>query len=131
MRSLATVGKTGVDEEAAILLRHDDDALASLTVSLRAATPSDARIVGTGGHIHLPCPWWAVTRLVVRRDGEAEETLELPAPGGGFAPETEAFMAAIRAGAAEVPGMPHAESLAILRTLDALRAEWGVRHPGE
>ena len=38
---------------------------------------------------------------------------------------------AIEAGATECPEMPHEETLSILRIMDGLRAQWGVRYPFE
>ena len=38
---------------------------------------------------------------------------------------------AIREGKCECPELPHAESLRILRQMDALRAQWGIRYPFE
>jgi len=131
MASVATLGETGVDEEEAIVLGHAGGRQSLLAASLRVDTPREARILGTDGSLTLPFPWWAASRLVLRRRGGAEEILDLPGRGAGYAHEAEAFMDAIRAGDAEVAGMPLGESLRILRTMDALRARWGVRYPGE
>jgi hypothetical protein len=35
----------------------------------------------------------------------------------------------MRCGAVETEYMPHAETLRIMRLLDSLRAEWGVKYP--
>ncbi|MCS4192134.1 hypothetical protein GGP50_000329 [Salinibacter ruber] len=40
-------------------------------------------------------------------------------------------MACLREGRTESPVMPLDESHALLRTMDALRAEWGVAYPQE
>ncbi len=40
-------------------------------------------------------------------------------------------MRCIRAGATESPVMPLDETLSIMRTLDAIRAQIGVRYPDE
>jgi hypothetical protein len=37
----------------------------------------------------------------------------------------------MRAGEIESPGMPHADTLTILSIMDTLRAQWGVKFPGE
>ena len=37
----------------------------------------------------------------------------------------------IRSGKSESEVMPPAESLAVLKTMDALRAQWGLRYPTE
>ncbi len=35
------------------------------------------------------------------------------------------------AGLLESPVMPHAETVSVIRTLDAIRAQWGLRYPFE
>jgi hypothetical protein len=40
-------------------------------------------------------------------------------------------MRCLREGALESPGMTLDESLAIMRTMDGIRALWGLKYPGE
>ena len=129
IRAVANRGATGVDEETAMVLRHARGELATLSCSLRADTPREAHIVGTAGRVRLLSPWWAGTRLAIQRPDAAEELLELPSRGGGYAHEAEAFMALLRAGRTEPDVMPLDESLAIMRTMDAIRGQCGVRYP--
>ena len=129
--STANLGATGVDEEAAIVLRHDRDRISNLTISFRADTPLEAHVIGTDGRLVLRRPWWAGERLdVMTRDGRVEE-LDCLSRGGGFAHEAEAFMDMIRTGSLDSDVMPLAESLEILRTMDGLRERWGLRYPFE
>jgi len=52
--------------------------------------------------------------------------------GGGFDDQqAEAFMDLLRAGRAEPDVMPLDESVAIMRTMDAVRAQCGVRYPAD
>lgn len=131
VRTMATLGATGVDEEAAILLRHAGGQLSVLSCSLRVDTPREARILGTGGSITLCRPWWGASRIVLQTRAGRDEVIELPHRGGGYAHEAEAFMELIRAGVPESAIMPLDESLAIMRTMDGLRTAWGLRYPGE
>jgi len=128
--SAANLGPTGVDEETAILLHHAHGELAVLTASTRLATPDRARIHGTEGWIRIHPPWQGSTRLTVGHQ-DAEETLDLPHRGGGFAHQIEAFVELVREGRRDSPVMPLAESLAVMRTVDTIRAQWGLRYPGE
>ena len=59
----------------------------------------------------------------------APEVFEAPHRSNGY--EYKAFMACLTAGQKECALMPPAESLAILTVLDGLRAQWGLRYPGE
>ncbi len=127
----ANLGPTGVDEEGAILLQHRGGQLALLACALRLDTQREAVIQGTAGRIRLHHPWWAASRLTVTGADGRQETSDLPARGGGFAHEAEAFMDLVRAGCRDAPRIPLAESLAVMRTLDAVRDQWGLVYPGE
>jgi predicted dehydrogenase len=131
IHTVANLGTTGVDEEAAILLRHGGGRLSVLSCAIRVATPCDAHILGTLGRITIHCPWWGASRITLRPDDAGPQELEFALRGGGFTHEAEAFMAMIRSGDLESEVMPLDESLAILRTMDAIRSRWGLRYPGE
>jgi len=129
--TMANLGSTGVDEEAAILLRHAGGRLSLLGCALRVDTPREARILGTRGSITITRPWWAGSRLVIDTGDGDPEVVDLPVRGGGYAHEAEAFMDLVRTGRRDSPVMPLAESLAILQTMDTIRARWGQRYPQE
>lgn len=131
IHAAANLGETGVDEECAILLHHAGGTLALLAAASRLATPCEARVSGTEGWIRLHAPWHATTRLTVAAAGGGEETFILPHRGGGYAHEAEEFMDLIRKGRRDSAIMPLRESLSVMRTLDAIRAQWGLRYPGE
>lgn len=128
---LATLGGTGVDEQAAIVLGYAGGQLATLTTAIRTNIPHEALILGTAGYIRLHEQWWCPTRLTVQRDGQPAETIALPYQGNGYHYEAAEAMRCLRAGEIESPVLPHAETLVIMQTLDALRAQWGLRYPGE
>jgi predicted dehydrogenase len=129
IQATANLGATGVDEETAVILRHARGELAVLAASLRVDTPREAHILGTKGRIRILFPWWAGTRIAVQEGDSEEQVFELPSRGGGLTHEAEAFMELLRTGRAESPVMPLDESLAIMRTMDTIRAQCGVRYP--
>ena len=61
-----TRAETGVDDADAIILSHSGGRLAVLTVSLNAATPNDAIVMGTGGQIRLHEPFYRPHLLTIR-----------------------------------------------------------------
>ena len=56
MASLANVGTTGVDEEAAMILHFPTGAMATLTTAIRLNTPQESTILGTDGSIKIRPP---------------------------------------------------------------------------
>ncbi len=128
--SHAHLGKTGVDEQNAIVLKHQNGALALLSSTIRAATPQEAFIMGTEGNIRVCAPWWQPEKLVLT-DTNGEETFSSPLPHNGYAYEAAEVMRCLREGRLGSPLMPLAETLSIMQTLDTCRAQWGLRYPGD
>lgn len=131
MSAHATLGATGVDELCSIIFTYECGAQALLSASLQVNTPKQAHLCGTEGRIHIPPPWWKPSEaLLVRNDG-SQEHLQYPYEGDGLQFEIRHVHDCLRQGLTESPWMPLDETLAIMRTLDALRAQMGVRYPGE
>jgi predicted dehydrogenase len=126
----ATLGETGVDEQAAFVLGYGGGGLASLTCAVRTNTPQEARIDGEAGRISLD-GFWHAEKAVLHAEGHGTETVELPLRGGGFEFEAAEAMRCLEAGLTESPDLPLDETLAIAETMDALRAQWGLRYPME
>jgi predicted dehydrogenase len=128
---VAEMGSTGVDEQAAATLSHPGGALALLHTSIRTNTFHEASIIGTIGKIKLQPSWWRGTDMTLFLDNEGEELLEFPYTGNGYQFEAEAFMDCLREGKSECAIMPLDETLSIMKTMDALRAQWGLKYPME
>ncbi len=129
--ALATVGASGVDEETAILLGYTGGELALLSTTVTTNTPHEATLLGTDGWLRLMPPWWAGQELLLQRNGQPSERIVRPYLGNGYGHEAIAVADAVCAGLGESDVMPLSASLAILRTLDAVRAQIGVRYPSE
>lgn len=122
---LATLGETGVDEQCVMSMRYPGGGLAMLSSAIRTDTPQEAVLSCTGGMVRIPS-FWCPDRLIV--DGE-ERPFDIA--GNGYHYQALEVAERVRAGDLESPVIPHEESLAILRTMDTLRGEWGVHYPGE
>jgi predicted dehydrogenase len=86
--------------------------------------------MGTEGFIRLHSPWWRGTAMTLHKSGR-EERFELPHQGNGYTHEAAEVGRCLRQGLAESPVMPLEETLAVMRTLDRIRAAWGLRYPME
>lgn len=127
----ARFGETGVDEESTALLGYDGGVQALLTMALRLESPREAHILGTGGSIWIPEPWWKSERIVVRHKGREDETIDLPRLENGFIYQANEIMELIRAGKTESEIMPLDDSLAVMRIMDRIRKRWGLKYPME
>jgi len=126
IRAWADLGPQRTDRNTAMILGYASGALASLTCSLVSATPWLAVVAGTHGRIELPsvmCP----QHLTLHR-GESAEVIDLSYRGKGYHFEAAEVNRCLREGLTESPTMPHAESLAVLTTLDPVRAQIGVTY---
>ena len=126
--SLAHIGETGVDEQAAVLLRYDAGQIASLSCAITTRTSQDARIFGTKGSIHIP-NFPRATSATLEISGKEPVQIEMPFIGNGFEYQILEVMRCLRAGKLESDVMPLDESLAIVKTMDVARAQWGLEYP--
>lgn len=127
----ATLGATGVDELCGMLLVYENGAQAVLSASLQVETPKQAHICGTLARIYMPAPWWKPSEAYLIRNDGSQEHLFYPYEGDGLQFEIRHVHDCLRRNLRESPWMPLAETLAIMHTLDTLRAQMGVRYPGE
>ena len=129
--SHAHMGKTGVDEESALILAHAQGQLAQLSAAIRTETPQEAIIMGTQGRIRIHSEWWRPKAMTLAREGVEAGRMEFPFEGNGYQFEALEVMNCLRAGKSESSVMPLNETLSIMRSLDAIRAQWGLKYPME
>jgi predicted dehydrogenase len=120
-----------VDEQSAIILGHDSGELATIYCAVLATTFQEASIMGTEGRIKIHGPWWKGKSITVMRDNNKDDFLEFPYEGTGFQFEAEEFMRLLREGEKESKIMPLDETLSIMKTMDTVRAMWGLKYPVE
>jgi predicted dehydrogenase len=131
IRSLPTLGKNGVDEQAGILLGHKNGGLAVLASAIQTQTPHDAFIMGTEGMIRLHDTFWNATEVSLIPAEGNPRTLSFPFHCNGYEYEAREAQACLRAGRLESETMPHRTTLEVMDTLDAIRRQWGLRYPME
>ena len=124
--TLADIGQTGVDEQAGVLLLHNQGQISILNTAIRTNTPQEAMLMGTEGQIKIESPWWIPTRLTVKG-----EMYDIPFEGNGYNYEAMEAMNCFRAGQIESQIMPHQETLSIMKSLDQIRQQWNLAYPSE
>jgi predicted dehydrogenase len=129
--TLADLGETGVDEQAGIILGYPGAQMAILATAVRTSTPMETTIIGSLGQIRIHSPSWCPTKFTLTNVKGTSEVIELPFAGNGYNYEAAEVGRCLRAGLKESPQMTLDETLAVMGTLDAIRAEWGLRYPME
>lgn len=130
IHSLANIGTTGVDEVFAALFGYEHGPMASIMAAHRLNSKNEAVILGSKGEIRVPDFWKAKSaQLIVH--GEYEENFVDATESRGYVHEANEAMRCMREGRLESDIMPLSESLAIMETMDRMRADWGLRYPSE
>jgi predicted dehydrogenase len=132
IKSQMFFGKTGVDEQTLAILSYGRHRMAYAASSIRTSLTNDAWIYGTQGKIHIPNFIWARSAELLFNDSDRMETFT-PENfiSNGYNYEAEEVMRCIREGKTESEIMPWDESLAIMETMDRIRAQWDFKYPGE
>ena len=121
----------GVDMQETIALVYRDGRIANLHATAWCNTDRQGVIAGDKGclvvdNVNNPRSAYAVDRY-----GAVLGRFEAPPAISGFEYEFLACKEALEQGRCETTDMPHAESVRVMEMMDALRAEWGVRFPGD
>ncbi|MEZ4826730.1 MAG: Gfo/Idh/MocA family oxidoreductase [Bacteroidia bacterium] len=130
MSSTASICATGVDEQSAYLFGYANGALARLSSSVSLETSREAVIHGTKGYIRVPL-FWKASELHVTVNGSEEKIYSYPYPSTGLQFQAQEVMNCIHGGKTESDIMPLDETLRIMRCLDTIRSQWGMKYPME
>lgn len=130
MASLTNLGKSGVDEESTLLLGFPGGRMAVLYTAIRLTTPWNGTILGTEGKIQIESPFWC-PKVVTLEAGSTKIKFENNYAGRGDQFMAAEVMRCLRDGKLESDIMPLDETLAIIKTMDKIREQWGLKYPME
>ncbi len=126
----AYLGKTGVDELTAALLKYENGVIAQFNSNFITDGVNDFLIYGATGHIRIHANYWSATQATLVTNNQSL-TVSKPFRGSGFEYQIEEAMRCVRAGLRESPGMSHAHTRANMELMDKIRAEIGLKYPFE
>jgi predicted dehydrogenase len=114
---------TGVDAQTSMVFGYASGAQAVLTCTLRAKSPTRAAIVGTEARIEIEGDFYAPAAVtLLPREGEPTR-VESTHEGRGLRHQADEVARLLAAGELESPLMSLDESVAIMATMDAVRAQ--------
>jgi predicted dehydrogenase len=131
INSMACLGATGIDEQSTIQFGYRGGQIAVLSCSISARTRKEAMIVGTEGYIVIRTPWWHPQTFTLSITKRPDKIYEIPFESNGFNYEATEVMRCLADGQLESEVMPLDETLSIMRTMDQVRAQWGLVYPSE
>jgi predicted dehydrogenase len=129
--AVSQFGDTGVDAQTAVVLRYEQGRQAVATNTMEAWLTNRATIAGTAARIDIEGMWYRATSFTLTERTGAVERYEFPVDGTGLRFQAEEVARCVRAGLRESPVMPLDESCRIMGTLDEIRAQIGLKYPGE
>lgn len=127
--STCVKNEAGVDMQNSITFTYCDGRMAVMQTTAFCASDRQGIISGDKGYLvidNINNP-----QLAVAYNADHQETARYTCPPQitGFEYQVLEAAEAIRQGAIEPASMPHAETLRVMRMLDSLRQEWGIRFP--
>ncbi len=131
IQATGALGETGVDEHEAILLTHAKGEIANLYVSHRAKSSPDLTLLGSKGKIYLHPPVFCPSKITVSVPGETDSVFDFTDVRSGYRHEIIEVNRCLKQGKTESDLMALDETLAIMRTMDEIRHQIGLRYPGE
>ena len=123
----------GVDAQASIGVTSSRGAMGVLGATMLTKTSTRAAVCGTEARLEIDGNFYAPQAVVrlVDNDGTELDRFTNPDPRHGLHFEACEVARQVSSGATESPLMPLAETLTIMDALDDVRAQIGVRFPGE
>ncbi len=127
----AAIAPSGVDASVEATLHFSGGITSRLRCGFDASSGNAFEVLGTQGCLRFPYNFWQAESVESIRAWQTPELTAAPFAGNGFEGEITEAQTCIRAGRIESLRMPHAESLALVEWMDAMRRKIGVRYPFE
>jgi predicted dehydrogenase len=122
----------GVDAQESVTVTNDAGAIGVLATSMLAKTTTTAAICGTRARLELDGEFYQPTPVrLVAPDGTVLDTYRPDEVEHGLHFEVAEVARRVAAGEHESPLMPLDETLRVMAAMDEVRAQLGVRYPGE
>lgn len=123
--------ETGVDAQNSITLCYPGGKMAILNSSLQVLSDRQGIIYGTKGFMVIENINNFESIKVYDKDRRLIETHVRPEQISGYEYQIIASAQAIKNGWTECPQMPHKTTIDIMKLMDELRRQWGIRYPFE
>jgi len=132
IRASATFKPTGADAQVAVVFGYDGGRMAVTHSASNAQGANTAVVLGTTARIEIDQVWYSPTTFrVVAADGTVLEEYRSEVTGRGMHFQAEAVERLVAAGTLTGDVLPIDETVAIMATLDEIRAQIGLVYPGE
>lgn len=129
--SAAVLMENGLDSQDSITFLYKDGKMAQLYATMLSQTDRQGVISGDRGYLVVENINNCERIRVYNLDRRETACYEAPVQISGYEYEVRSCIKAIQEGKLECWEMPHEEILRVMKLMDGLRAEWGIRFPFE
>ncbi len=126
----AYIGPTGIDEQAAMILKYKEGQLAILSCAVSTDTAKDAIIIGSKGKIVIPY-FWMSDKAYLYVGNELEEEFQAPFLKNGYEYEIMNVNKCLKNHQLESDVNPMDMTIKILEMMDGMRRKWNLTYPTE
>ena len=123
--------ETGVDRQENITFFYKDGRMAALTASTDSISDRRGMIFGEKGFVEVENINNPQSITIYNDAYQVMEKIPCPEQVSGYEYEVISCLDAIEEGRLECPEMPHADTIAMMKLMDGIRAEWGMKYPCE
>lgn len=123
--------ESGVDAQNSITLLYPGGKMAVLNSSIQVLSDRQGIIYGTKGFLVVENINNFESISVFNTDRKLVSSYERPEQITGYEYQVLASKAAIEQGETQCPQMPHQTTLQVMKVMDELRKQWGIRYPFE
>ncbi len=131
MDAHCTYTEKGLDEQDSITLIYKDGRMAVLNASMLGVSDRMGVIQGSKGYMVIENINNFETLTIYDNAYNKLKSYKRPKQKTGYEYEVQACLRALKEGWLECPEMPHAETLRMMRLMDAVRRRMGVVYPRE
>ena len=132
IQSTAQMLDTGVDLQSGITITYAGGEIAVVCTAMNCCGDNRGVVYGTKGTLSVDTILNPAVITVTPKDTPAQtRTYQVPKQITGFEYEVQAAVDAIEHGDVECEDMPHAETVRVIKMMDDIRAQWGMKYPGE
>jgi len=127
----AQLAPTGADESCTMLLTYSNGATASLYCTLQAHTDTKCKIYGSEGKITIPGRFHEQEHYLMKMGHEEDTKISVGKKGLGYVHEIEHVSTCLQERKTESPIMSFDMSTTLIRIMDEIRRQIGVKYPAD
>ena len=131
INSVATIGKTNVDESTCMSLKWDSGVLASLNCTVLTDTKSVAKIFGTEAYVEIDSRWHESKSMSIKNRDGIVETFSFEDDYKGYAYEIQEVNDCLKNSKTESETLPLQFSKELIDSLDKIRDQIGLTYPAD